>query len=138
MKSIILSIALLFSFNLASAADGSQSDHADLGKEFCTEQAESYVKVFNDKHLKEIGPIQGYSEDISFEYSQDIVAMDNRLETYEFFVNGNNDEGDWWVSKYVVVMDAWLNAGGTASYCDLQNFKYEGVVEHGEYGEENE
>ena len=111
-----------FIFNLASANGG-------MGEKFCSTQAETFFKGYHARVLDEVGVIQGYFEEIDLKYSQKVVDMDNRYETYHYSVVANNDEGDWWVWEYKVNVDAWLTAGGSDHNCDDIKMVFLGVTE---------
>jgi|GEM_PF-3296802 len=95
---------------------------------FCQKKAESWMKVLHTLVLEDVGVIQGYSEDISFELNTVRHDMDNLDEEYVFFVDAENDEGEQWTWKYSVKVNVWLNAGGVARYCDVLNASYLGVL----------
>lgn len=95
---------------------------------FCQTKAESWMKVMHHKVLDDMGVIQGYNESISYKLKTVRHDMDNLDEDYVFFVDAENDEGDQWTWKYSVKMSVWLNAGGTARYCDVLEANYLGAL----------
>ncbi len=108
----------------------SQSFANGLGEKFCQEKATSFFQGYHQRVLDEAGVIQGYSEDVSMHYSQQINEIDQRDETYRFFVRAENDEGEWWETEYVVSIEAWLEAGGKAHICTVTDMNYLGVTSH--------
>ena len=102
---------------------------AGLGEKFCAEKADAYVHGYHQRVLDEIGVIQGYWEEVDMEYSQKINQMDQRDETYHYYVYAGNDEGDTWTWEYVVEIEAWLAAGGKAHMCSVTSMKFLGVTE---------
>lgn len=134
MKSIISGLIVFMS---ASAFAENQT----VG--YCEEKAVEYVTLLNNKVLEDIGAIQGYEESIDVKVDQTSGGQDSFYKIYsEIFtvsVSGNNDEGDWWVSEYVITMLAALDADtGKLSSCDIQALDYKGVVDSGNPYEDEE
>jgi len=93
----------------------------------CQKQATSWKDILHTKVLDDLGVVQGYYEDTSITLATEIKDMDYRVETYKYIVDAENDEGDTWAYTYTVVVDVWLNAGGSAAYCDVMKASYDGV-----------
>lgn len=119
MKSILLILSILMT----------TPSFADLGERFCEEKATAYFEGYHQRVLDEIGVIQGYFETVDMEYTQVKNQIDQRDETYHFYVRAENDEGEYWVWEYQVFVEAWLEAGGKAHTCTVQPMNFLGVTE---------
>ena len=102
-------------------------------KGFCLSKANEWQKFLHQKVLDDVGVIQGYSEDTSYKLSSIRHEMDNATETYDFFVDAENDEQDTWTWGYQVVIEAWLGADGKPWLCSVLKANYKGVLESQEY-----
>lgn len=125
--------AIIFSFAISG-----QVFAASLDDGYCEEAAKKQVMFHHNAALEDIGVIQGYYESIEVKYSKKRLDMDNLDETYEYLITGENDEGDWWTTKYTVSYNTWLSASsdGRPATCDFLQMTYFGIVDEGSFHEE--
>lgn len=89
---------------------------------FCLSKAKEWKEVLHQKNLEDIGVIQGYSEVSSHEVKTLRPEMDHVTETYTFFVDAENDEGDTWTWLYGVTVEGWYGAQGWDCYVVAANY----------------
>jgi hypothetical protein len=118
MRAIVILAISLLTLNTHASGEG-----------FCSAKAKEWQQFLHQKVLEEVGVIQGYSEDTSYKLSTIRHAMDNATETYNFFVDAQNDENDTWTWGYKVVIEAWLGADGKPWLCSVLKANYKGVLE---------
>lgn len=118
MKVFLVLVCVLLSLNNSLA-----------NTEFCFEKAKEWQSLLHQKNLADIGTIQGYSEEQSHRVVSVRHEMDNATETYYFFVDAQNDEGNSWTWGYRVVVEAWLGGDGKAWLCSVLKAEYRGVLQ---------